>query len=309
MARERKVWPREQVAHLWANASQDEAREPSGNFWFTGPALYSYGSHYVVGYRYERADGTPLFIMRADGYSSTTSKHQSAAWRAVPRYNESVAIAGLNSDTFGNLNWRAKLLRVALVQAGEFYDQAAAVTRLSMKRDGLVTQARDRETAARQLALAFIADKTEPKAARAALRMLAKVAAVPWPKNDASTTRKELNDGERAAARACAAILVRDEMRDKLASHVESALSWYKRATDPAQRLTYARRDDYARNALNAMEHAQATAKQYRFKLPRFPDILGFLAYNAEPLAIELRADALAGMRRSLQNAESFAHE
>lgn len=65
MSRNRQVWPREQVAHLWANASQDSARDPSGNMFFNGPALYSYGSHYVIGYRYATADGDAAAVSAA----------------------------------------------------------------------------------------------------------------------------------------------------------------------------------------------------------------------------------------------------
>lgn len=47
-ARIRRVFPRDEVAHLWAHKAQDGARDAGGNFFFTGATLYSYGRHYVI---------------------------------------------------------------------------------------------------------------------------------------------------------------------------------------------------------------------------------------------------------------------
>lgn len=44
MSRQKQVFPRNTVAQLWAHKAQDQARDPSGNFYFTGPTIYSYGS-------------------------------------------------------------------------------------------------------------------------------------------------------------------------------------------------------------------------------------------------------------------------
>ena len=68
MRRQQHVFKPDMVAHLWANRSLDHARVAHGNFWFTGPALYSYGNHYVVGFHMPKAydrDGAAVVIDRA----------------------------------------------------------------------------------------------------------------------------------------------------------------------------------------------------------------------------------------------------
>ena len=73
-----------QVYHLWANQSQDSARQ-SGRItraFFTGTSAYSYGSHYEVG-RILHYNGVKLGIVNNSGYSSTTRKHINEASYAL----------------------------------------------------------------------------------------------------------------------------------------------------------------------------------------------------------------------------------
>lgn len=73
------VFSNDMVAHVWAQNSQSEGRSANGNFYFQGPTLYSYGSHFIVGH--VMPDGTAL--LNADGYSISTAKHKTDARRAV----------------------------------------------------------------------------------------------------------------------------------------------------------------------------------------------------------------------------------
>lgn len=75
----RKVFDAQQVCHLWANQSQDEARTAGQNLYFTGATLVSYGDHYVIGHFLD--DGRVL--MNDASYSMTTSKHSGYAWQAL----------------------------------------------------------------------------------------------------------------------------------------------------------------------------------------------------------------------------------
>lgn len=77
----RKVVPTSQVCHLWANKSQDQARTPTGNVSFTGPCIYSYGSHFMMAAHMD--DGRVM--INDDSYSSTTSGHQCDMRRALSR--------------------------------------------------------------------------------------------------------------------------------------------------------------------------------------------------------------------------------
>lgn len=73
------IFDNSMVAHVWASQKQREARSGNGNFYFQGPALYSYGTHYVVGF----LPGNDVALLNSDGYSVSTNRHKSNAWRAV----------------------------------------------------------------------------------------------------------------------------------------------------------------------------------------------------------------------------------
>jgi hypothetical protein len=70
-----------QVAHVWAQGSVSFGRSGNGNFYFHGPAIYSYGSHYVAGYILPApgaADWQPgRVLINAISASVTTSGHLS----------------------------------------------------------------------------------------------------------------------------------------------------------------------------------------------------------------------------------------
>ena len=38
------------VAHVWAQMNKDSGDSNNGQFYFRGPRLYSYGSHFVAGF-------------------------------------------------------------------------------------------------------------------------------------------------------------------------------------------------------------------------------------------------------------------
>lgn len=79
-----------QVAHVWNAQTEDCGQSNNGNFYFTGAALYSYGSHFLVGYI--MPDGVAL--LNGDSYSVSTSGHQSDARGAVSN-RPTFTIAGL----------------------------------------------------------------------------------------------------------------------------------------------------------------------------------------------------------------------
>ena len=58
------------VAHMWANKTQSEAKTPTRNFYFNGDTIYSYGSHFPIAVHYK---GIVLFTLNS--YSVTTSEH------------------------------------------------------------------------------------------------------------------------------------------------------------------------------------------------------------------------------------------
>lgn len=307
MARQKTVYPRDMVAHLWANASQDEARDPSGNMYFNGPTLYSYGSHYVIGYRFQDGDGGAFYIMNADSNSNTTNKMRYIAQRALPGFRSAYWLEDLRGDTFSGQGWRGRLMRAALSQAGALFENAAQVSRVSAKRDGHVSSACERMRAAQAIANAVLAVKgsraDDRKAARETLRS---IAAVPAFDNTAD------NATQKAAATAAAALLVRDEMRAKMADYAKRANGYaddVQNADNARFHRSIAWRMQQAQQAATCCDHARDLARRYRFKCPALPDAAAMVA-ALEP---EMRAHTLAELQRDargeLEHAETVYRE
>lgn len=298
MTRQRQVYPRDMVAHLWANGSQDSARDPSGNMYFTGPALYSYGSHFCIGYRYATADGA-FYLMNADSYSNTTSKMQYAARRALPRYLQSYNVESLNADAFSGQHWRSRLLRAILSQAGNAYERAAETARVSAKRAGMVGAAAERMRAARALADAVIADKSMSREDRATARAtLATLDRVPGWDSTAD------NKAQRARATECAAVLVRDEMKARMLDYVRRATVQHETA-EPADGYRVSYRIQCARDAVTLANNARNLAKRYGFRLPRLPDSAALVRALAPAERAAQLQETAAQARGCLENAES----
>ena len=68
----KKVFEKSEIAHLWANKVQTEARTPNSSFYFNHDVIYSYGSHFPIAVHY---NGKILFTTRT--YSNTTASHLS----------------------------------------------------------------------------------------------------------------------------------------------------------------------------------------------------------------------------------------
>lgn len=71
----KKVLPKHDVAHYWANQIQIDARNSNGSFYFIGKVIFSYGPHFPIATISEKDPNTILFTTR--GYSNTTAKHLS----------------------------------------------------------------------------------------------------------------------------------------------------------------------------------------------------------------------------------------
>lgn len=72
----------EEVAHLWANQTQDSARHSSGSFYFDGKTIYSYGRHFPIAAHVTNEQGEKAILFTTRTYSNTTAKHIGIVWRA-----------------------------------------------------------------------------------------------------------------------------------------------------------------------------------------------------------------------------------
>jgi hypothetical protein len=74
----RTIFDNDSVAHVWAQNERAEGRSHNGQFYFDGPAIYSYGSHYLVGFILKG-----VAFLNSDSDSVTTNRHRHKAARAV----------------------------------------------------------------------------------------------------------------------------------------------------------------------------------------------------------------------------------
>lgn len=79
---------RADVAHLWAHQLQNEARHSSGNYFFEGDTIYSYGHHYPCGTIIKNRRGQQAYVLNTSKSSNTTCRHMgytcgAIAWDAI----------------------------------------------------------------------------------------------------------------------------------------------------------------------------------------------------------------------------------
>lgn len=82
--RVRQVFKSAQVAHLWAHQAQDSARTTSGNCYFSGDTIYSYGSHFPMARHVKGTSGRGAVLLTSRTYSPTTAGHLCDVRRAIP---------------------------------------------------------------------------------------------------------------------------------------------------------------------------------------------------------------------------------
>lgn len=106
------------IAHIWANQTQDNARNSSSNFYFDGNTIYSYGRHFPIAKHVTNEMGEHGTLFTERGYSVTTSKHISIVRDAANHKNiiycfnpESTHTENLNSWIDEAENIAANLLK------------------------------------------------------------------------------------------------------------------------------------------------------------------------------------------------------
>lgn len=80
--RTKQVFSTNEVPHLWANQSQNSARNAQGNVFFEGRTIFSYGKHFPIA---TIQGNDVLFTLRS--YSNTTAKHISHVRGAISHKN------------------------------------------------------------------------------------------------------------------------------------------------------------------------------------------------------------------------------
>ena len=78
----KNVFTNSELAHKYAEQSQNEGRGSGGSFFFRGGVLYSYGSHFPI-CKFMETSGERVLLFTTRSYSNTTSKHISLARNAT----------------------------------------------------------------------------------------------------------------------------------------------------------------------------------------------------------------------------------
>lgn len=68
----KRVVKDDEVARLWVEQTQDEARNNGGTFWYRGDTIYSYGRHFPIA-RHVTHNGLAAVLLTTRGYSNTTA--------------------------------------------------------------------------------------------------------------------------------------------------------------------------------------------------------------------------------------------
>lgn len=85
-----------EVAHLWANKIQSDARNAGSNFYFNGDTIYSYGSHFPIATHFIK-DEKNIVLFTVRGYSNTTAKHISKVRSAASHLKKVYCYAPVDS--------------------------------------------------------------------------------------------------------------------------------------------------------------------------------------------------------------------
>lgn len=190
-----KRYNNDMVAHVWAqqNADATAGQSGNGNFFFRGRTLYSYGTHFVVGFI--MPDG--VAFLNADSYSVSTSGHQSDAAGAV-RHRATFTVAGL-TDLAGDWKLLPRLARY--VEARRRGEKASAADRAELHRLARRELQAHAESlaAARRVAPDAWQAADDAETAGAYLADLAGLPAGAWPRLQAAAAKAKADKAAREA--------------------------------------------------------------------------------------------------------------
>lgn len=84
MARQKTIYPTNEIAHLWAHQAVPVAYNPQRSFYFEGPTIFSYGPHFPIAMHVQNERGQSAVLLTEQTYSVTTAGHISKVRRAIP---------------------------------------------------------------------------------------------------------------------------------------------------------------------------------------------------------------------------------
>jgi hypothetical protein len=101
----RRVVESSLVAHLWANQSQDEARNGKGSFYFDGTTIYSYGRHFPIAKHVQNRKGVKAVLFTSIHSTVTTEKHKTCARSAIARDVPVFYVPDVDAKNYTKAEW------------------------------------------------------------------------------------------------------------------------------------------------------------------------------------------------------------
>jgi hypothetical protein len=84
----RNIFTNSELAHTYANQSQQRGRTSSGSFYFEGKTIYSYGQHFPIANIVTNDKGEEVMLFTYRRYSNTTAKQISIVRSATRQYKK-----------------------------------------------------------------------------------------------------------------------------------------------------------------------------------------------------------------------------
>lgn len=109
----KNVFSNSDLAHAYANQSQQSGRNSNGSFYFNGKTIYSYGSHFPIAKIVTNEQGNEVMLFTFRTYSNTTAKQISIVRSATRQYDK---IYCYNPNESHEANFKA-WLNLAEIQA------------------------------------------------------------------------------------------------------------------------------------------------------------------------------------------------
>lgn len=158
MAREKKVFSTDEVYHLWAHETQEEARNSTGNVSFHGANAKSYAT--VIATIAKNDKGQTAYLYATRSYSNTTCKHQGLIRRSIPRNATSFGL----SEVAGKGSWYSAIYTPAEMLASilsELPGLASAAKNARSNKDWKTAQYIDRVEEIKKFCAFFSLDVPE----------------------------------------------------------------------------------------------------------------------------------------------------
>ena len=82
------VFNNSELAHIYANQTQQSGRNSNGSFYFDGKTIYSYGRHFPIAKIMTNEQGNEAMLFTFRSYSNTTAKQISIVRNATRQYHK-----------------------------------------------------------------------------------------------------------------------------------------------------------------------------------------------------------------------------